>query len=62
MLSIWRDRKYRIMKDRRDADELVRAHGDAALERARAYANSSEKGSREERHWSRIAKELKRRA
>lgn len=61
MLSIWRDRKYRIMKDRRDADELLRVYGDFALERARAYANSSEKGSREERHWSRIAQVIKKR-
>ncbi len=61
MLFLWRDRKYRIMKDRRDADEFIRAYGVDALERALANAKACEKGSREERHWSRIAKVIKQR-
>ena len=59
MISLWREHKFRKMKDRRDADELVRAHGADAYERALAYARSSDKGSREERHWARIAKVIK---
>lgn len=61
MLTLWRDRKYRITKDKRDADEFIRSHGESAYERAMKCAANFEKGSREERHWSRIAKVIKRR-
>lgn len=56
MLTMLRERKYRVAKDKRDADELVRQYGDQAKERALKIAQRFEKGSREERHWSRIAK------
>lgn len=61
MLGWWRDRQYRIAKDKRDADELIRKYGDEAYERCVKNAESFVKGSREERHWTRVAKVIKRR-
>lgn len=59
MLGFFRDRKYRNAKDKRDADKLIRAYGDAALDRALGNAKSCEQGSREQRHWTRIAKVIR---
>lgn len=61
MLSWWRERKFRSARDKRDADELIRKYGDEAYARTLKYAASFEKGSREERHWSRVAKVIKKR-
>lgn len=56
MLNMWRERQYRIAKDKRDADELIRKYGDEAHQKALTMAGSFDRGSREERHWTRIAK------
>lgn len=56
MVRVFRERQYRIAKDKRDADELLRKYGDEAYARAINMAQRFEKGSREAQHWSRIAK------
>ena len=61
MLALWKDRKYRAAKDKRDADELIRQYGSEAEARALVMAARFDKDTREERHWTRIAKVIRKR-